>query len=134
MSMVQTLEIRQKARWRKIIYSKPMILFLVMVFVFVLSATWGMFQKSRLAGSNATLAEEAVAGLENRERALSEDIVGLSTERGIEEEIRERFMVAKMGERVIIIADPEEAEVHTVTVVEKEGTTPSFLAGLGASE
>ena len=119
--MAQTLDIRQKARLRKAMYAKPTIIALVLLLAFVVHGSWGMYQKSAVANANKMKAEELVSELQVREKQLSEDIVGLSTERGIEEEIRERFMVAKEGEGVIIIADPEVDEVHTVTVSEPSG-------------
>ena len=59
-----------------------------------------------------------LASLTAREKELREDIARLSSAEGVEAEIRDRFMVAKQGEKVMIIADPSAAEAHTVTVTD----------------
>ena len=48
--------------------------------------------------------------LEGREESLREEIERLSTQRGIEEEVRSKFEVGREGEEVIIIVDNPEAE------------------------
>ena len=132
--MVQTLDIRQKARFRKAMYAKPTIIALLVLFAFILNGTWGMYQKSKTANENREKAEALVDELSSREKEVTEDVVGLSTKRGIEEEIRARFMVAKEGEKVIIIADPKIEEVHTVTVSEPPTESNPNVAGVGATE
>jgi len=117
--MAQGLDIRQKAKWRRAMYAKPTILLLLVIFSLLLGSTWRMFEKSALAGQKAATADAALSELKSRESALSEDIVGLSSERGVEEQIRERFMVAKDGEKVIVISDTESTKPHTVIISEE---------------
>ena len=114
--MPRMLDFRERNRLRKAIYAKPTILIVALGFFFVAHSAWGMYQKSRDAGDKRDAALERLTELEARERELSSDIARLSTNRGVEEEIRDRFMVAKDGEKVIIVSDPEEEKVHTVTV------------------
>lgn len=122
--MQRMLDIRQKAKLRRMMYAKPTILFLAIMVTLVTRGAWGMYQKSKEAEDKRAKAEERLAELKEKERTLSKDIVDLSTDRGIEEEIRDRFMVAKEGENVMIIADPEEKKVHTVTVSDE---SPSLM-------
>ena len=42
---------------------------------------------------------------------LEEEIERLSTERGVEEEIRSKFDVARAGEQVLVIVDAKEEDV-----------------------
>ena len=127
--MAQMLDIRQKARWRRAMYAKPTIIFLFLLLGFILSGTWNMYQKSRLARENVLRANESVANLRGREGTLTKDILRLSTPRGIEEELRSRYMVAKEGEGVIVISDPEKNKVHTITVSEGKGDENSASVG-----
>ena len=116
------LDFKQKSRVRRALYAKPTIIALVVVFAFMANGAWGMYQKSKISTLNKNDAEEQLAALQSRERSLSQDIVNLSTERGMDEKIRERFMVAKEGENVMIISNAKEEKVHTVTVTDdKEG-------------
>jgi uncharacterized protein YkuJ len=83
-----------------------------------------MYSKSTEALEKRDKATRALQALEAREAELRSDILRLSNPRGQEGEIRDRFMVAKDGEKVIIVANSEEKKAHTVTVdeVAKEKT------------
>jgi len=50
--------------------------------------------------------------LENRKEKLENKIEMLGTERGREEEIRDKFRVAREGEEMIIIIDNEDEEIN----------------------
>jgi cell division protein FtsB len=118
-TMARTLDIRERAKFRRAMYAKPTILLLGVLAVFLLHSAWGMYQKSReaIAKRNKATAEETELLLRSDE--LNADISRLSTERGVEEEIRDRFMVAKEGESVIIVTDPSQERVHSVTVTDQ---------------
>jgi cell division protein FtsB len=123
------LDFKQKNRVRRALYAKPTIIALVIVFLFVANGAWGMYQKSTTSITNKNSAEGELSSLKSREIELSQDIVNLSTDRGIEEEIRERFMVAKEGESVMVIANPKEEKIHTVTVPDTEETMVQKMLG-----
>lgn len=53
--------------------------------------------------------EEELEALQQRAQALEANVDHLMDERGIEEELRNRFDVAKEGEQVVIILDDEDA-------------------------
>lgn len=119
---------------RRAMYAKPTIIVLAVVFVMIANGAWGMYEKSREATDKTDAVAQRVAELESREEELTRDILDLSTERGIEGEIRDRFMVAKEGESVIIVADPTVEKVHTVTVPdETPGVTQKVLSAVGLS-
>lgn len=117
------LDFRTRSRLRRAFYSKPITLILIVVLVVFSRAAWGMYEKSAEAREKRDKAEAMLTGLEAREAELKTDIDRLSTERGIEEEIRMRHMVAKEGENVIIVRDPEAKASHRTIVVPD---TPSF--------
>jgi len=48
--------------------------------------------------------------LEERKEALERNIETLSTDRGVEQEIRNKFEVSKEGERVIVLVDKKDEE------------------------
>ncbi len=89
--------------------------------VFVAHSAWSMYQKSVLAKEKYATSQEKLDKTKQYETELARDIAALSSSRGQEEEIRERFMVAREGEKVIVITDPEKDKVHTVTVPAEEG-------------
>jgi cell division protein FtsB len=118
--MTDRLDIKRKARFRRAIYAKPTILLLLLVLGFALHGTWGMYQKHAVAKEHLERSKATLGDLQLREAELERDTQLLASPSGIEAEIRERFMVAKEGEGVIIISDPKEVEVHTVTISEPE--------------
>ncbi|HSE34605.1 MAG TPA: hypothetical protein VLB83_00635 [Candidatus Paceibacterota bacterium] len=104
------LDFRERSRFRRLFYSTPSVVILVVIAGFLAHASWTMYEKSVQAGERRDKVLGELAALEARKVQLDADIGKLSTDRGIEAEIRDRFMVAKEGEKVIIITDPSEDE------------------------
>lgn len=130
MAMSRMLDFRERSKLRRILYAKPTIIAGAILVAMVLHAVWGMYQKSQEALAKRNKATVELTSLTAREKQLHQDIARLSSGEGVEAEIRDRFMVAKEGEKVMIIADPIAAEAHTVTVAD----APSSFFGkiLGA--
>ncbi len=118
--MLRALDFRERTRLRRLIYAKPTILAVVALSVLTLHGAWGMWQKSHEAIANRDEAIAKEEELKAHERELRADITKLSSDRGQEEEIRNRFMVAKDGEKVIIVSRPDDAVSHSVTVESPE--------------
>lgn len=86
------------------------IVFLVGAAVLLAGATWEVRQKERIAFSekeNARIQYEETA---ERKQNLEESVENLSHERGMEEEFRKRFPVAREGEEVIVLVDADVPE------------------------
>lgn len=66
---------------------------------------WGVYQKEHQARINKHRRLAHLEELKAMQGALKEEIDQLSTGRGIDEEIRQKFEVAKEGERVIVIVE-----------------------------
>lgn len=91
-----------------------------------------MYTKSTEAKAKRDKATTELQELQKYEAQLNQDISTLSTERGQEGEIRDRYMVAREGEKVIVVTDPDKKEVHTVTVSEEPQTRmEQFKAAIG---
>ncbi len=95
----------RKRKLRKSIYSRPSIILLFLVTVFLATGLPGWYEKYSESAENRAQAERALAKLSEREIRLTEEIKALQTERGIEEEIRKKYGYAKEGEREIIVID-----------------------------
>lgn len=117
--MAQMLDFRERFRLRKAIYAKPTIILLAFLVLFTARGAWGMYEKSIEATANRNKAVQDLHVLENRKQELDQDISRLSSDRGIEEEIRDRFMVAKEGEKVMIVVAPQTKGTHTIVVPEE---------------
>jgi cell division protein FtsB len=66
-------------------------------------ATWDMYGKFAAAASARADAEAELAELRGRQERIRTDVDALSSERGVEAAIRERYGVAKPGEGQIAI-------------------------------
>ena len=114
------LDFKQKNRFRRALYAKPTIICLIAILGFMAKGAWGMYEKSATSNTNKERAQEELAALLVREKILNQDIIDLSSDRGVDEKIRERFMVAKEGESVMVIANPKVEKTYTITVNDEE--------------
>ena len=102
-------EFQDKKRVRKFLYSKGVVAVLA-VFVLILAhATWGVYQKEQESQTAAAASESELGKLQDRQAVLQSEIARLKTDEGVEEEIRSKFSVAKPGEDLIIIVNPDDA-------------------------
>lgn len=66
---------------------------------------WGIHQKAQIALSEREIAARSLSDLEARTAELKESLTRLKSERGIEEEVRQKYTVARPGEEVVIVVD-----------------------------
>ena len=76
-------------------------------------AAWEVFQKERKVMAELNRVVESKQDLEERKAALEETLNALGTNRGIEEEVRKKFPLAKPGEEVIVLLDAKDGSVDT---------------------
>lgn len=83
---------------------------LLLLIALLLRGVWGVYVKERESRVLRLEAEGQLTDLERRENELRADIAELKTDRGIEEELRERYDLAREGEGVVVLVDPPEPE------------------------
>ena len=105
-------EFEHKRKIRKILSSPLVLLPLAIILFFLIRGTWNIYLKNRDSGIELRLAEERLARLEERQSVLAAGIDRLSTESGIEGEIRDRFQMAKEGEKAVVIVDAPSKPVQ----------------------
>ncbi len=120
--MARMLDFRERTKLRRALYAKPTIIILAIFVLFAGHGAWAMYQKSEEAVVKRDKAQEDLRTLLSRNDELNHDIDRLSSDRGQEAAIRDRFMVAKDGEKVIIVSSPVPEKVHTVTIVDDSPT------------
>ena len=109
-----------KRKARNAIYSKPVLLFLGIVVIGFMYSVYGAFEKERETRSVRDQRAAVLSELHVREAALQGELDRLSTEKGLEAEIRSKFEVAKEGEEVIVIVEAPEDE-ETLPEEEEKG-------------
>lgn len=103
-------DFHEKRRFRRLLYSKITVIILGLIAIWLSFAVWSMYKKEKDTRLKMVKQAEILDELKERETALKDEIDRLSTEKGIEEEIRSKFEVGKEGEGVIIIVDNPEEE------------------------
>lgn len=86
---------------------------LVCLLLFLSWAVWGVYGKYQEAKARKALLSGDYAQMVAREEALREKLDHLKTERGMEEEIRAKFQVAKPGEEVIVLLGEDQEPTTT---------------------
>ncbi len=79
-------------------------------------AVWGVYGKHQEAKARKQLLAEEYATMTEREHALTEKLDHLQTERGMEEEIRAKFQVARPGEEIIVLLGDDQKPTTTPKV------------------
>ncbi len=112
---MKEIKLIKKSIWKTIITSKISLLILFVVLLLSISSLWNLYEKYNSTKSHAETIVKDLNKLNIRKNKLIHDIAFLKTERGLEEEIRNKFDVKKAGEEVIFLFDKNEKKV----IVEK---------------
>ena len=108
-------ELREKHKRRERLYSTPVLIIVLVVSLFIARGAYGVMKKENESARHVEVLVEKVAELEARKGELRQNIEKLETEKGIEEEIKEKFSVSREGERVVVIVDQEETATASAT-------------------
>ncbi len=114
------IDFQQKRKIKKAVYSKLSLVVLVVFILFLLHSTYGIYVKERFSAKNLASVQKDYDNLKSREEMLNSEISRLQTEEGMEEDIRNKFSVAKPGEELVVIVDKESS------TTEKENEVISF--------
>ena len=114
---------------RGIIYSPLTAGILVITIFFILHATFKIFQTYSETKKEYEMARDESNQLKQREYNLKEKVQALKTERGVEEEVRNKFGFVKEGEEVIVIVEPPIGAA-TGSIKEDRGTFVLDTLGL----
>ena len=104
-------EFQEKRKFKKIVYSVWLQIFLGIVLLALIFSTVKVYKKSRLSADKSKEIKEELASLEKRNAELAAEAARLESESGREGEIRKRFDVAKPGEKIIVIVDKNSEDV-----------------------
>lgn len=103
-------------QWKRLIYR--VVAWVIVLALFGIATgigltTWRIYsrgEEARVAHENAAA---SVKALEARKIALETSLEKLQTDRGVEEEVRKRFQVAKPGEEVIVLVGADTGALST---------------------
>lgn len=116
----------------------------VIVLIFLARSVWGIKDKAKDSNHRLSVAEAELSRLEAHKEDLADRIDYLSTEQGIEAELRTKYRAVRNGESVAVILDDKEtASVGSIPAIvgnlDKEEPKSLFVRvlqffGLGKSE
>lgn len=99
------LKNRESEKWKKIAIG----LALILVLALLINSVTKVYKKKKEAEKVLVRMESQAAELKKRDEFLRDSLEKLSTEEGIEFEIRKKLNVAEAGEGVAIIVEEEPA-------------------------
>lgn len=97
-------------------HSWPVIFLLVLLVLVLTFSVLERYRVEREMAARAAAARAEFEALQTRKAELEERVQYLRGPRGVEEEIRQNFDVAKPGEQVVIITGERPPESSTTTV------------------
>ncbi len=115
-------DFHEKRRLKSYLYSKPTIAILFIAAGFLSFSVYTRFGVEREMAEKREVVAQELEALKVQANALESQVTHLKSERGIEEEIRNRYQVSKKGEQVVVVLDGEEKSSST------EDTTPQAEA------
>ena len=109
-------EFQNRHRRQRLMTSRPVQVFLLLILILLGPSIVRLYERERAVAGEAPSFRQELAALTARRAELLTDIARLTTERGVEEEIRERFGVVKEGEKVINLLGSPLAITATATL------------------
>lgn len=97
---------KKKRSW---IYSPIITVVLVIGMIWSTRVVMGIYMKNREAVALKSQSSQELLQLKEKEAQLRGKIEFLSTDRGLEEEVRNRYRAVKPGEQLVIIVDDPES-------------------------
>jgi cell division protein FtsB len=96
---------QERKKIRKIIYSKATLIALAILLIFIADGAWNIYQKATIARGERERAAKELSDLRTRSAELQASLARLQSERGVEEDVRQKFTVARPGEDVVVVVD-----------------------------
>ena len=118
--------------WKHFMRS-PMVLLIVLVaFIFLSRSVWGMYKKAQISDERLAQARQALSDLNQHKEDLASKVAYLSTDQGIESEIRTKFRAAADGESIaVIVGDTQVAAVSEASTTVKVSWWRRLFQSLG---
>lgn len=125
-------DFHEKRKIKSWLFSKVSVFILLVLTALLGTSVFERYQKERETAHNHYERAAELERLRSQAAALEAKVSYAESERGIEEEIRDRYDVVKEGERAVIIVDAPREETARPAPVDdadlSDETTPSFFS------
>lgn len=102
------LEFYERRRIKRFVYSPLVIGVLCVPLYGIAHATWNAYEKEREAAEKLEKVAQELDRTKEREAYLEEELARITSERGIEQELRQKFDVGRKGEEIIVLVGNNE--------------------------
>jgi len=96
---------QEKRKSKRLVESKPVLVLLCILLLFFAWNVFGLIGRVRETIKNKKMAQDKVENLQKQKDELLYNTNQLKTDKGIEENIREKFGFAKEGEGMVVVTD-----------------------------
>lgn len=124
----EMIPFQERKKLRKILYSKTSLVVLAVLLFMVADGAWQVYQKARIARDERDRAARSLQGLQARNAELTASLARVQSNEGIEEDVRQKFAVARPGEDVVIVVDDSAKKSEN----SEASTTVGFWARLAS--
>jgi cell division protein FtsB len=107
------LDFHEKRKLKSLLYSKPAAYVLFGIALLFSWSVYERFEREREMALKRYELEDKLVELRMQATSLEGEVARLQSDRGIEEELRDRFEVAKTGEQIIVVVGDERASSAT---------------------
>ena len=119
---------QERKKIRKTLYSKTSLVVLAIVLFVVSNGAWHIYQKAAIARAERDRAAQSLADLQARTTELQASLARIQSERGVEEDVRKKYTVARPGEDVVVVVDDTNKKSEN----SQASSTPGVWARMGA--
>lgn len=113
-------DFHQKRKFRSILHSRVTQVIFLILSLSMLWSVYGQYLNAKEMSEKRLALEEEVTVLQNREDTLRKEVEYLSSERGVEAEMRRQFDIVREGEQVVIILDDDKSTTTPTTTLPAE--------------
>ncbi len=119
-------DFHEKRKIRSVLYSRPVIFIILLITILLSISTYNRYVVAKDMEAKLEARRGELNELERRAKAIESKVEYLKDERGVEEELRNRFDAVREGEQVVILLD-ERGQKKEEKQEEIIDTEESFL-------
>ena len=111
-------DFHERKKLRHFLHSPVLSAILFVMVLLLLKSNYSVYKTNQTARINREEADKKLVALQDRSARLTDALLKLGTDRGIEEELRDKYQVMKIGEEVLVVVDSPNMVTQTESVAE----------------
>ena len=108
-------EFQGRRKAKKMVYSKPVLLLLMVVIFLLGRAVWAMYERDQFTRSERAKIELTLKDLTDRKAMLADTLDALNTTEGQEQAMRDKFSVVSPDEYMVTVVNKEKTPEPVAT-------------------